>query len=147
MFFFAICFHPVGELFFVLDELDLHIHFASGILNLAQEKKIFNKGKHTRGRVLLRNRQWLWIGHRIRRREARPARPSTAAIAVVIAHVGTVTVIHGSREYSLVLLTITAHRATSSSSRRTPSAAPSMFPSSWGGMSGSCIHIFSLVKI
>jgi len=50
--------------------------------------------------------------------------------------------VHGSGKDSLLLLTLAAHRATRASSRRTPSTAPFVFPSSCGGMSRSCIHIF-----
>ena len=47
----------------------------------------------------------------------------------------------------LLLLAIAAHGATSTSPRRTPSAAPSVFSSTRGGMSWSCIHIFLLISI
>ena len=68
-------------------------------------------------------------------------------VAIVAVQVGAVAVIHGRVVDAQVLrLAVATHRATRASSGRTPPTAPFMLPSACGGMSGSCIHIFSLVN-
>src|SRR6202021_250421 len=102
-----------------------------------------NKREDAGGRILFWSRQRLGIDHRIRRGKTGPAR-SPVAVAIIRALIPAVAVIHGSGKNSLLFRAHAAHGPTRTSSWRTPSTAPFVFPSSCGGMSGSCIHIVLL---
>src|SRR5882762_4011868 len=142
--FYAVALHPVSEVLLSLHELDLHIHLAARVLNLTQEEQVFDKREDARSGILSWGGKRLRIGHRVGRGKTGPSR-SAVAVATIHAHIGTVAVIHGSGKNALMLLAVAAHRATRASFWRTPSTAPFVSPSTWGGMSGSCIHIFLLL--
>src|ERR1700687_4395300 len=142
--FYAVALHPVGEVFLSLHELDLHIHLAARVLNLAQEEQVFDKREDARSGILSWSGKRLGIGYGVGRGKTGPSR-SAIAVATIHAHIGAVTVIHGSGKNALMLLAVAAHRATRASFWRTPSTASFVSPSTWGGMSGSCIHIFLLL--
>src|ERR1700674_50112 len=140
----AVALHPVGEFFLCLHELDLNVHLAARVLNLAQEEQVFDKREDARSGILSRGGKRLRIGHGVGRGKTGPSR-SAVAVAIIHAHIGAVAVIHGSGKDALMLLAVAAHRATRASFWRTPSTASFVSPSACGGMSGSCIHIFLLL--
>src|SRR6202795_4498292 len=142
----AVALHPVGEFLLGLHKLDLHIHLAARVLNLAQEEQVFDKREDARSGILSRSGKRLRIGHGVGRGKTGPSR-SAVAVATIHAHIGAVAVIHGSGKNALMLLAVAAHRATRASFWRTPSTAPFVSPSACGGMSGSCIHIFLLLTL
>jgi len=63
-FFLTVALHTIGEFFFVLDELDLHIHLLAGGLNLAQEKQVFDKREDAGSGIGSRDGQRIGIDHR-----------------------------------------------------------------------------------
>src|SRR6202140_1530666 len=139
----AVALHPLGEVLLSLHELDLHIHLAARVLNLAQEEQVFDKREDARSGVLSWSGKRLRIGHGVGRGKTGPSRSAVAVVAA--AHIGAVAVIHGSGKNALVLLAVAAHRATRASFWRRPSTASFVSPSACGGTSGSCIHIFLLL--
>src|SRR5277367_969394 len=147
--FHAAALHALGEFLFIFHKFDFHIHLAARRLNLAQEEQVFHERENTRSGVSPRSRKRLRVDYRIGRRKTGPSRSSTA-VAVITAEIGAVAVVHRSREDSLLLLAVAAHRATRAAFGRTPSTAPFVSSSTLGRTSRSCrscIHIFSLVKL
>src|SRR5271154_5182445 len=142
----AIDLHSIGEFLLVLHKFDLHVHLAASLLNFAQKEQVFDERKDAGRGVFFGNRKRLWVGNWIRCGKTRPSRSATA-VAVFTAHIGAVAVVHGGGVNPLLFLTRAAHWAAGATFRRTPSTAPFMSSSACGGMSGSCIHIFSLVKL
>src|SRR5271170_4628385 len=108
--FHAAALHAIGEFLLVFHELNLHVHLAAGILNLTQEKQVFDEGEDARRGILFWSGQRLRIKHGIGSRKPRPSR-SSAAIAVVAALIGAIAVIHGSGKNALLLLAWAAHGA------------------------------------
>src|SRR4029077_14582660 len=92
--FYTVGLHPVGEILLGLHELDLYIHLATRVLNLAQEEQVFDKCEDARSGILSWGGKRLRIGDGIGRGKTGPSR-SAVAVATIHAHIGTVSVIHG----------------------------------------------------
>src|ERR1700722_4785494 len=148
--FHATTLHFFSEFFFVLHELDFHIHLAARRLNLAQKKQVFHERENARSGVSPGSRQRLRIDYWIRRRKSRPPR-SSAAVAVIAVEVGAIAVVHRRGEDSLLLLASHAHWPPAAATfGRPPSTTPFVSSSTLGRTSRSCrscIHIFSLVNV
>src|SRR5258708_12510539 len=126
--FYAVALHPVGEILLRLHELDLHIHLAARVLNLAQEEQVFDEREDARSGILSWSGKRLRVGHRVGRGKTVPSRRS-AAVAIVPPHIGAAAVVHGSGKYALMLLAVAAPPATPTPLRRPPSPPP-LLPSS-----------------
>jgi len=141
----AIILHAIENVFVRLDELDLHIEFASYFLNLRQEEQVVNKGEDSRSRILILVNYRFYIRMYVRSCHCRAASAGSAAGKVLLTVA--VAVIHGTGE-DLILLVVAAVVLTGSGmsrpSGRTPaSAAPPPFPSlRTRGIVRSNIHIF-----
>src|SRR6185312_16732178 len=136
--------HVIEQVFFRLDEFDLHIQLARRLLDLGLEEKIINKGKDA-GVAVIALRQRLRLEGSIGGSESRthPSRPRS----VVPAQGGAVAVVHGSAVDAAVLLAVAAVGRATAVWRTTP-ASPLASPSTTsGGMSGSCIHIVLVLSV
>src|SRR5262252_5999254 len=124
-----------------LHEFHFDVHLAARLLDLRQEKQVLDKSENAWRRIVLLSWQWLGIG---RAERGKSAAASAAMAAIAAAHFRAIAMVHRGRVDPLMLLTVSAHRASGASAGRTTAPAPFMFPSASGGMSRSCIHIVLL---
>src|SRR4029077_400630 len=136
---FAIKLDAFGQVLFGLDELDFHVQFARGLLNLRLEKQIIHKTEDARCCILAHG-QRLGFGLRIVRRKARPVAAGTRAI-VAAGQCRAVAMIHRCGVDAVALIIATGTALLIAAALGTASTTPPVSPSSTGGTSWSCIHI------
>src|SRR5258706_2834771 len=122
----AIVAEPVSEVFFVLHEFDLHVHFPSSFLNLGDEEQILDERKDARGSVFMLGGQGLRFHRSIGRTEA--GSTSSTPAAIVAAHICPIVMVHGSGIDSLSLFAVRGHPGSGAWFARTPSSPPFLFP-------------------
>jgi len=149
---FAVLLDALQQILVGFDELHLDVHLARRFLDLGQEKQVIDKGKDA-WRGILASRQRFWIGRLVSRRKSRTLSPSASMpVMIAVAQRGSIAVIHrrGVNATMVVVLAIATLSTTPTAAAvigRAPTTTPPASPSAAGGMSGSCIHKFSLVAV
>src|SRR2546423_4626949 len=143
-FLFAIELDAFSQVLFGLNKFDLDVQLARGLLNLGLEKQVVHKAKDAR-RGILAHGQRLGFRLRIVRRKARPMAAGTRAI-VAAGQCRAVAVIHGCGVNAVALVIATGSALRIAAALGTASAPSPVSPSSTGGTSWSCIHIFLVLS-